>query len=150
MAKIGLITSPGGHLQSLMVLKPWWKRYQRFWVTEKRPDTLFCLKSERLYFAYFPEHRHIFNFIRNFFLAFRILRREKPDFLFSCGAGVALPFFLAGKILGIRLIFMETWDFIFWPTATGRVLYRLVDKFLIQDRRQKKFYSKGEYWGATL
>ena len=148
--KIGLITSRGGHLFQVYQLKEWWSRYDRFWITQKGEDSSYLLKGEKVYYGYFPESRNLINAFRNFFLALKILKKEKPDLLFSCGAGIAPPVFLAAKIHGCKLIFMEPYDFIRFPSLTGRLLAPFVDKLLVQQPCQKKFFKKAEFWGATL
>jgi len=47
---------------------------------------------------------------------------------------------------------METYDLIYFPTLSGRIIYKLklFDKFLIQHQRQKKFYPQAEYWGKVI
>lgn len=148
--KIGLITSKGGHLFQLYQIKDWWSRYDRFWVTFTGEDTKSLLEGERVYFGFYPESRNLFNALRNFFLSSKILLKERPNLLISTGAGIAPPFFLVGKLLGIKLIFIEPYDFIKYPSLSGRLVYPIVDKFLVQHKRQKRFYKKGEYWGTTL
>lgn len=148
--KIGLITSRGGHLFQLYQLKDWWSRYNRFWITDKGQDGDYLLRGERVYYGYFPESRNLKNAIKNFFLGLKILKKEKPNLIFSCGAGIAPPVFLAGKILGCKLVFMEPYDFIFYPSLSGRLVSFFVDKLLVQQRVQKKFFKKAEFWGATI
>jgi beta-1,4-N-acetylglucosaminyltransferase len=148
--KIGLITSRGGHLFQVYQLRDWWSCYERFWITDKGGDSDYLLKGEKVYYGYFPESRNIINAIRNFFLGWQILKKEKPNLLFSCGAGIAPPVFLAAKFLGCKLIFMEPYDFIKFPSLSGRLLSRFVDKFLVQQTCQKKFFKKAEFWGGTL
>lgn len=148
--KICLVTSSGGHLWEVLTLKNWWRRYQRFWVSFDREDAKELLFSERVYYAHYPEHRNIFNFLRNLFLAVKILTKERPNLIFSTGAGIAPPFFFIGKILGAKLVFMETYDFIKHPTVSGRLVYPISNIFLVQHESQKKFYKKGKYWGRLF
>lgn len=148
--KICLVSSSGGHLIQLYVLKLWWQKYERFWVTFEKEDAVSILKDEKTYWAHFPTNRSIKNLIKNLFIAWKILRKEKPDLIISTGAGVAVPFFYLGKLFGIRLLYLEVFDRIDSPTLTGRLVYYITDKFLVQWEEQKKFYPKGEYWGQTL
>lgn len=148
--KIGLVCSRGGHLLQLYLLKKWWSNYERFWITGEGEDASFLLRREKVYFGFFPEHRNIFNAIRNFVQGWKIIRREKPNLLVSTGAGIAPPVFLAGKLLGCRLIFIEPYDFVAHPSLSGKLIYILADKFLIQHQIQQKFFPKAEYWGSTL
>ena len=149
--KIGLIASRGGHLFQLNQLKPFWKKYNRFWVTDRGLDTDYFLKNEKRYFGFFPDSRNIINAVRNLFLAVRILRKEKPDILLSGGAGVAIPFFIIGKLFfKTKLIFIESFDFVSYPSLTGKIVYNFVDLFLIQHDFQKKWYPKAKYWGGLF
>ena len=150
--KICLVSSSGGHFYQVWQLKPWWSKYDHFFAAPKKNDVSSLVSKKKLYPLFFPEHRNIFNFFLNLFLAIKILLKEKPDIIFSAGAGVAPPFFIIGKILRKKLIFMETYDLIYFPTLSGRIIYKLklFDKFLIQHQRQKKFYPQAEYWGKSL
>ena len=148
---IGLITSKGGHLYQLIQLKPFWKRYKRFWVTDQGLDTDYFLKNEKKYFGFFPDSRNAINAVKNLFLAIKILKMEKPNILLSDGAGIAIPFFIIGKLFfKTKLIFIEPYDFIQYPSLTGRIVYNFVDLFLIQHDFQKKWYPKAKYWGSLL
>lgn len=148
--KIGLITSRGGHLFQLYQLRDWWQKYDRFWVTGRGGDSDYLLKKERVYYGYFPESRNLFNAIRNFFLALKILGKEKPSLLISTGAGIAPPFFLAGKLLGCKLVFLEPYDFVEYPSLSAKLVVPLVDKLLVQHQEQRAFFRRAEYWGAVL
>jgi UDP-N-acetylglucosamine:LPS N-acetylglucosamine transferase len=149
--KIGLISSRGGHLYQTLRLRPFWKKYKRFWVTDQGQDTDYYLKNEKIYFGFFPDSRNIINAVKNIFLAIKILGREKPNVLISTGAGVALPFFIIGKfVFKSKLIFIEPYDFVKYPSLTGRIVYNFVDLFLIQHSIQKKWYPKAKNWGSLL
>jgi beta-1,4-N-acetylglucosaminyltransferase len=148
--KIGIITSRGGHLFQMYRLKPWWEKYDHFWVTLPGEDVSSLLNKERIYYGCYPESRNIGNAVKNFFLARRILLSERPTMLISCGAGIAPPFFYVGKLLGISLVFIETYDYIVYPTISGKLIQPIVDYMLIQNVPQKKFYKKAIFRGATL
>lgn len=148
--KIGLICSPGGHLFQLYQLKPWWSNYDHFWVTGPGEDSNFFLKHERTYFGHFPEQRNVKNAFRNLFLAWKILKKEKPDLLVSTGAGIAPPFFIVGKLFKCKLIFIELFGFVEFPTLSGKFISYFSDLFLIQNKEQKKFFKHAKYWGEAL
>ncbi len=148
--KIGLVTSRGGHLYQLYRLKKWWKNHDRFWITFRGEDVDSLLTDERIHYAYSPESRNVVNAIKNAFLSIRILRKERPDILISCGAGIAPPVFFVAKLFGTRLIYIEPYDFIEYPSLSGRLVRILVDKYLVQHKRQLRFFLRAEYWGSTL
>jgi beta-1,4-N-acetylglucosaminyltransferase len=148
--KIGIITSKGGHLYQMFCLKPWWEKYDRFWVTFSGEDVLSMLSGERIYYGHYPESRNIGNAIKNTLLAIKILVKEKPDMLISCGAGIAPPFFYIGKLIGIKLVFIEPYDFIQYPSLSGRLVSLIVDEMLVQHEMQRKYYRKAKYIGSIL
>lgn len=84
------------------------------------------------------------------FYALYILQKERPAFVFSMGAGIAPPFMLAAKIYGIKTIFMETFIFTTRTTLSGRMLYHLVDYFIVQNKGLLKQYPKAIYKGSVL
>ncbi len=147
---LGIITSRGGHLYQMYKLKPWWRKYNRFWVTFPGEDTTSFLSRERVYYGYYPESRNIPNAVRHIVLAWKILRREQPTLLISCGAGIAPPFLYIGKLLGIRTIYIEPYDLISHPSLAGKLLSPIVDIMLVQHPSQQKFYPKALFKGAIL
>jgi beta-1,4-N-acetylglucosaminyltransferase len=148
--KIALVGSSGGHLIQLYHLKEWWEKYDRFWVTFNKEDSKSLLKNERKYWCYSPTNRNIKNLIKNFYLAYKVLKKEKPDIIISTGAASAVPFFYLGKLFKCKLIYIEVYDRIDSPTITGRLVYPLCDEFILQWNEQKKFYPKGKYYGGIL
>ena len=56
---IALVGSSGGHLAHLLVLRPWWEKHDRFWVTFDMPDSHDLLESERCDWAHYPTTRNI-------------------------------------------------------------------------------------------
>lgn len=148
--KIALVGSSGGHLAHLLVLRPWWSRYDRFWVTFDTRDATEALSGERTYWCYYPTNRHIPNLLRNAALAWRILRHERPTVIVSSGAAVAVPFFYIGKLVGARTMFVEVVDRVTRPTLTGRLVRRVTDRMLVQWPEQRKLYRGGKVIGRLL
>ena len=148
--KIGLVGSSGGHLTHLYMLKPTWEKYDRFWVTFDKVDARSLLEGEIIYPCYFPTNRNIKNLIKNTFLAIKVLFKEKPDVLISSGAAVAVPFFYLGKLMGAKLIYIEVFDRVDKPTLTGRLVYPIVDEFIVQWDEQLKVYPKAKNFGSIF
>ena len=86
----------------------------------------------------------------NLWEAWRILRRERPALILSTGAGPAVPFAVVGKLLGIRTVFVETAAQVTLPSLTGRIMYRLADRFLYQWRGLERFFPKATYGGSLF
>lgn len=148
--KICLVCSSGGHFFQMYMLKEVWQGFEHFWVTFAKADTRSLLKDERVYWAYFPTNRNLKNLIRNLFLAIKILKRERPDVIISTGAGVSVPFLYAGKILGKKTIYLESLTRIKELSLSGRLVYPLVDRFLVQWPELSRRYPKALYRGEIL
>lgn len=148
--KICLVGSSGGHLTHLYMIKPFWEDKERFWVTFDKEDARSLLEGEKLYPCYYPTNRNIKNLIRNTFLALKVLHKEKPNLIISSGAAVAVPFFYIGKLRGAKLIYIEVFDRIDKPTMTGKLVYPIVDKFIVQWEEQKQVYPKAINLGSIF
>lgn len=148
--KIALVGSSGGHLAQLFLLKDFWEEEERFWVTFNKPDAVSTLQGEKVYPCHFPTNRNVKNTIKNTFLAFKILTRERPDLIISTGAAVAVPFFWLGKILGAKTIYIEVYDRVNTSTLTGKLVYPVTDKFIVQWEEMKKVYPKSIYLGGIF
>ena len=148
--KIALVGSSGGHLTHLYLLKKFWENEDRFWVTFDETDAKSILKEERFYPCYYPTNRNVKNTIKNTILAFKILRKEKPDLIISSGAAVAVPFFWLGKLFGAKTVYIEIFDRIDKPTLTGKLVYPVTDKFIVQWEELKKVYPKAINLGGIF
>ena len=148
--KIGLVGSSGGHLTPLYMLKPFWQKKDRFWVTFDKEDARSLLEGERVYPCYYPTNRNLKNLLKNTVVAWKVLRKEKPDLLISSGAAVAVPFFYLAKLMGKKLIYVEVYDRIDKPTLTGRLVYPIVDCFIVQWEEQKQVYKKAVNLGSIF
>lgn len=148
--KIALVCSSGGHLTHMYLLKKFWENEDRFWVTFDKTDAKSILKEERFYPCYYPTNRNVKNTIKNTILAFKILRKEKPDLIISSGAAVAVPFFWLGKLFGAKTVYIEIFDRIDKPTLTGKLVYPVTDKFIVQWEELKKVYPKAINLGGIF
>jgi beta-1,4-N-acetylglucosaminyltransferase len=148
--KICLVGSSGGHLAHLNMLKPFWKDEERFWVTFDKEDARSILKDEKMYSCHFPTNRNLKNLIKNTFLAIKVLKKEKPDVIISSGAAVAVPFFYIGKLFGAKTVYIEVFDRIDKSTVTGKLVYPVTDKFIVQWEEMKKVYPKAINLGSIF
>lgn len=148
--KVMLVASSGGHLAQLVRLEPWYRHHEVRWVTFPLPDAVSLLSGADVVWAHHPTTRSIKNLIRNAVLAARELRRSRPDLIVSCGAGVAVPFFWIGKLLGTRTVFVETFDRLDDRSMTALLVSPVTDLFLVQSPRQMALYPGSHLIGALL
>ncbi len=148
--RICLVGSSGGHLTHLYMLKPFWQKHDRFWVTFDKEDARGLLGNEKMFPCYYPTNRSIKAFFINLGKAFLILKRERPDLIISSGAAVAVPFFYVGKLFGAKLIYLEVFDRIDKPTMTGKLVYPVTDRFIVQWEEMKQVYPKAINLGSIF
>ncbi len=148
--KVCLVGSSGGHLTHLYMLRPFWKDKNRFWVTFDKEDARSLLEGEKMYPCYYPTNRNIKNLIKNTIVAWKVLRKEKPDLIISCGAAVAVPFFYLGKLFGAKTIYIEVFDRIDASTVTGKLVYPIADKFIVEWEEMLKVYPKAIDLGSIF
>lgn len=145
-----LVASSGGHLAQLLALSPWWGERDRAWVTFGTEDARSQLAGERAVWAHHPTTRNLPNLVRNFVLAVRVMRRERPDVVVSTGAAVAFPFFLIAKAMRVPTVYIEVYDRLDSPTLTGRLCRPITDLFCVQWEEQTRFYPHAQVIGRLL
>lgn len=148
--KICLVGSSGGHLTHLYMLKPFWQDKERFWVTFDKEDARSLLADENMYPCYFPTNRSFKALLINTRLAWRVLKKERPNLILSSGAAVAVPFFYLGKLFGAKLIYIEVFDRIDKGTMTGKMVYPIADRFIVQWEEQKQVYKNAVNLGSIF
>ena len=123
---------------------------ERFWVTFDKEDARSLLEGEKVYPCYYPTNRSLKALVKNTKIAWDVLHKEKPDLIVSCGAAVAVPFFYIGKMMGAKVVYIEVFDRIDKPTMTGKMVYPIADKFVVQWDEQKKVYPKAVNLGSIF
>jgi len=143
--KVLLVCSPGGHLFQMLCLEGAWADLDRTWVTLEAPDAEHLLEDDRVVFAHGPTNRSIRALIANLRLAWRLVRRERPDAILSTGAALAFPFFLVGRLFGAKLVYVESLTRTTRLSLTGRLVYPLANAFFVQwpsaDRRARTRFA---------
>ena len=75
---------------------------------------------------------------------------ERPDVVISTGAGIVVFFCIFAKLLGAKLIFIESMARIEKPTLTARFLYPFADLFIVQWPNLLKFFPRAEFFGRLF
>ncbi len=145
--KIAIVASCGGHLTEVRALRPVYEAYPHFYVINSQ----ILLPQDMVGRTYFIRHsERDWLFFINLWEAWRILRRESPSLIISTGAGPVVPFSLVGKLLKIPTIFIETFTRVTSPSLTGRIMYRLADRFFYQWVHLEKHFPRGIYGGPLV
>ena len=149
--KICLVCSHGGHLVQMMRIGDAFKGHDDFLVTY---DSEATKNIENAYLIKFEgwDLKGKILLVKYIIKAFRILIKEKPDVIISTGGGeIAVPFCYVGKVLGAKVIFIETLSRITTPSRGGQLVYPIADLFLVQwESLLKKYGAKAKYWGKVI
>jgi beta-1,4-N-acetylglucosaminyltransferase len=121
--------SPGGHLAELERATEGIRFTDRFDVTFAggRPPRQ---APRRTYYVCHPR-RSVWRTLRNLARSLVIAVRERPGLVISTGADVAVPVCILARLLGARLVFIETAGELA-PTLAGRLVYPFADLFIVQ------------------
>lgn len=82
--------------------------------------------------------------------SFYIAILERPDVIISTGAGVVFFFCIFAKILGAKLIFIESMAKVERPTLTAKFLYPFTDLFIVQWPGLLRYFPKAKFFGRLL
>jgi UDP-N-acetylglucosamine:LPS N-acetylglucosamine transferase len=145
-----LVASNGGHLLQLLQLSDLWPRERRHWITFKKSDAVSLLAGEQVTWAHHPTNRNIPNLIRNFTLALSMLRSRNVEAVVSTGAGVAVPFAIVGRLLGVNVVYIESMARITSPSLTGRLVYPFADTFIVQWPGLQRFFKGARCYGTVF
>ena len=119
-------------------------------MTFRLPDAESLLTTERVVWGYHPTTRNIGNLVRNLGLAWRVIRRERPDVVVSSGAAIAVPFFWLGRLHGARTVYIEVIDRMDTRTLTARLCSPVTDLFVTQDESQARLFPGSTQIGRLL
>lgn len=152
--KVCFLASSGGHLEEISRLVEIEEKYDNFLVTEKG-------KFEELHFGkkviyvYQINRKEIlfpFKFIGLILKAFKILLKEKPTVLISTGALATVPFCIVGKLLGKRIVYIESFARVDAPSLTGKIIYKLklANLFVVQWEDMLKYFPEAIVGGRIF
>jgi beta-1,4-N-acetylglucosaminyltransferase len=148
--KVLLVCSQGGHLTEMMELLGAFRGHQTAFATysgSRLPEL------EAIAPTYHRSFRGVdpLSAFLYFVFAVKVLLKEKPDVIVSNGAEIAIPFFYLGKLYGAKLVYIEGLFSVDKLTKTGRIVYPITDRFLVQwPELAAKVGKKARYEGALI
>jgi beta-1,4-N-acetylglucosaminyltransferase len=149
-ADVLLACSGGGHLLQLLSLREAWEDFSHAWVTDDLPDARSLLEGERVYYAFFPTSRNVRNARRNLLLAWRLVRRLRPEVVLTTGAATAVPFAWVGRLRGARVVYVESITRIEKPSLSCRLVAPVADRVYVQWPELAYSIRRGRYAGSVL
>ena len=147
--KICLACSAGGHLAEMLQLREFYARHGHFFITFRRADTESLAGGESVFFAQLPRRNPLAT-AKCFVQCLKIILEQGPDVIVSTGADIGLVACIAGKLLGKKIVFIESFCRPSRPGLSGRIAYLFADLFIYQWRELGAFYPRGTYGGSIF
>jgi len=94
--------------------------------------------------------KDIFKTLRCTWESLQVLRRFRPDAVLSSGPSIAVPVSVLSRLLGRRVIFVETASRVTSLSLSGKILYRIAHLFFVQWPELRIGYPKALYRGRLL
>ena len=87
-------------------------------------------------------------FLENIFRSLGIVLRERPQVMITTGVLAMVPMAFWVKLMGGKLIYLESFAKVTSKTLSGKILYRIADRFYVQWEEMLKLYPKAIYKGG--
>jgi len=150
--KACFVASSGGHWEELMCIKELAEAHDSLYITEEGGQAKDC-GLEKVYTL--PQiNRHekgfLLKFLKLLVSAARIMNKERPDVVITTGALIAFPFCLFAKMMGSKVVYIESFARVNSRSLTGRLVYPFADLFLVQWEPLLKLYPKAKYVGGVF
>lgn len=150
--KICFAASSGGHLEEIYRLAEIKKEKEAFLLTEKSGfgESDFCEKKYYVSQINRREKLFILKFIYLFIKSFIILIKENPYCIITTGALAACPICILGKMMGTKIVYIESFARTESPSLTGRLMYKIADLFIVQWEDMLKHFPKAVFGGGIF
>ena len=158
--KICLVCSHGGHLVEMLRLIEAFEGRNYILITQRRKYSIKLPGASKVYIIPYlvPNFKYkygsilfiLINLIIETFAELIILLKERPDVFISTGSEIAIPIFYMAKLLGKKVVFVESLCRIDELSVSAKVLYPIVDLLLVQWKSLLVKYPKAQYKGRIV
>jgi UDP-N-acetylglucosamine--N-acetylmuramyl-(pentapeptide) pyrophosphoryl-undecaprenol N-acetylglucosamine transferase len=140
--RLALVASGGGHVRQLLDLEPVWRDHDRFFLTEDTALGRSIAERERTHFmAHFAVGqarlgaplRMVRDAARNGFSSAKVIFSERPDVLITTGAGASFFAVVCARLIGARVILLETFARFDRPSKFARWTSPLAHEIIVQS-----------------
>lgn len=150
MKKVLLISSSGGHLTQLKLIKDHISVQKNEYKLKIASEKI--SKNDSIDYKLRQFNRKkinmLFALIYNLFLSIKIYFEFKPDIIISTGAGVVVLPVIVFKLLGSKIIYVESFAKRLSLTKSGSLIYKVADAFYVQWPELLEKYPKAKFKGG--
>ena len=149
--KVCFAASSGGHMEEMARLQPLVTE-RDFVLTEKSAYTVtdWCPK---VYYVSQINRKEIFFILKLivlFLKSFFLLVKESPTVIVSTGALATFPISFLGKLMGKKVVYIESFARVDKGSLTGKLMYKIADLFIVQWKEMLKIYPNAVYGGGIF
>jgi UDP-N-acetylglucosamine:LPS N-acetylglucosamine transferase len=148
--KICLAASAGGHTSQLFKIRESWNGHQTFCVTTTQHVAEQLRKFGNVYVVGECNREHFVRVIMVLFKCMRVILHEEPDVVISTGAAVGCIVCFLGKLLGAKIVWIDSITNVERISLSGRLVRPISDLFLVQWPELVEKYNNVEYIGAVV
>ncbi|MCK5269829.1 MAG: hypothetical protein KAJ46_03555 [Sedimentisphaerales bacterium] len=148
--KICLAASAGGHLSQLLKLAGSWAGRDVFSVTTTEVVRNRLGVFGKVYVVGECNREHPLRVIRVLVRCIKVVFRERPDVIISTGAAAGCMVCFLGKLLGAKVIWIDSITNVEKISLSGRMVRYIADLFLVQWPELVERYKNVEYAGAVI
>ena len=148
--KICLASSAGGHLRELQrAVGKIPEEYDCYWLTLRTEVTEDVMKDKEHVFLTNFQPRKGWTLVVNAVQALWWVLVKRPDVIITTGAGVTVPtVFFAKKLLGAKVIYINTAADVTKPSRTPVWIERYADLFLVQWEEMLRVFPQATCCGV--
>lgn len=148
--RICLVASAGGHLTQLLELGNSWKDHDIFWVVTSDLVREKLQRYGSVYTVTESNRQHPLRVIEVLFSCIRIIFWERPRVVISTGAAVGCLVCFVSKIMGAKIIWVDSITNVNKPSLSGRMVRHIADLFLVQWPELAQKYENAEFAGVLI
>ena len=144
---VHLACSRGGHLDVLLRHQEAFEGCRLVWVTQSsaRAERLSSEGAEVHVLGEWHGTALRAETVRSIWRSFELVVRQRPRVVVTSGTGIVVPFCLMARVVGAKLVFVETAARVRSPSRSGRVLSRIARHVIAQWDDMQAIYR-----GATI
>jgi UDP-N-acetylglucosamine:LPS N-acetylglucosamine transferase len=129
--KVMAVASKGGHWVELLRLLPAFSGMEMVYISTD-PNLASTVEGSKFYCVPDANRWNKFKLVKIFMMLFKIVFKERPKFVISTGAAPGLMALMAGKMLGIKTIWIDTIASAEKLSLSGRIALKFVDRLYTQ------------------
>jgi UDP-N-acetylglucosamine:LPS N-acetylglucosamine transferase len=148
--RICLVASAGGHLSELLRIKDSWDKYDSFCLTTSDVVREELQEYGKVYVVGECNRQQPFKVMVVLARCARAVFRERPDILISTGAAVGCIACFLSKLIGAKIIWMDSITNVERISLSGRMVRYIADLFLVQWPEFNEQYNNVEYVGEVI